>query len=510
MAKTIVANSALNAAAGLAVLLVGFVCSIVTARLLGPEANGMIAFSLWLAVTAALISELGTGVILLRQLPQLRVQGHGEAALRGFSAYLLRPVILATVAITILFFVAFWVAEHEHWADSAPAVVLLTGVLIFVQSIGSFTKNVMLGEQNVGAFLRISVIAGALQFFAVLAGAVTYGVPGALCGYIFGFLPQFLYSLGILRHRADPCGIAPSYLVNSSLIISAQYIVDSIFLNRVELFFIERHHGVEMVGYYAAALSLANLAMQLPIQLTGSLVPYYSEKLKLHDTDRLPVAVFESVVRSIAYITMPLSFGLAAIAPALVTLVFGRAFEPSGPILAILALVTPVFVFSMICTQYLFSLDRIRDRLNIGIVGAVIMVGGAILFVPTFAGEGAAAVRLVVFLIMALLMLRKIEFEGSLLPMFLTVGKISVAAAACGASAYGVLGLVGGLVGLAAAIMTGALVYLLALRLLAAVPVEDQKAIEMLATRLPGPATAIADRMLGFLFAKPVRNEGDS
>ncbi|MBC7152570.1 MAG: polysaccharide biosynthesis C-terminal domain-containing protein [Rhizobium sp.] len=510
MVKRIVANSALNAAAGLALLLIGFVCSIITARLLGPEANGIIAFSLWLAVTAALISELGTGVILLRLLPQLKVQGHDDAARRGFAAYLLRPVVLATVVVTILYFLAFWVAEHEHWAQTAPLVVLLTGILIFVQSIGSFTKNVMLGEQDVAAFFRMSVIAGILQFAGVLAGALVFGIPGAICGYVLGFVPQFFYSLGILKSRTNACGIAPRYLVSSSLILSVQYIIDSIFLNRVELFFLERSHGVEMVGYYAAALSLANLALQLPVQLTGSLVPYYSEKLKLHDTDRLPVAVFESVVRSIGYITLPLSFGLAAIAPTLVTVVFGEAFAPSGPMLVILALVAPVFVLCMICTQYLFSLDRIKDRLMIGVLGAVIMVTGSLLVVPSFGGEGAAAVRFFVFLIMAVLMMRGMQFEGSLSRMYRTVGRVAAAALLCGLAAYAVLHLIGGVLGLIVSIACGALVYFVALRLLAAIPVEDHAPIEDLIARLPARAAAAGDRLLRYLLVKPASFEGDS
>lgn len=44
MTKSIMANSVLNAAAGLTLLATGFACSIIAARLLGPEANGIIAF----------------------------------------------------------------------------------------------------------------------------------------------------------------------------------------------------------------------------------------------------------------------------------------------------------------------------------------------------------------------------------------------------------------------------------------------------------------------------------
>ncbi|MGO8506874.1 sugar transporter, partial [Rhizobium leguminosarum] len=70
MSKGIIANSVMPAAAGMLLLLPGFVSSIIPARLLGPEANGIVASSLWLVVTGASIAELGSHITLLKTLPQ--------------------------------------------------------------------------------------------------------------------------------------------------------------------------------------------------------------------------------------------------------------------------------------------------------------------------------------------------------------------------------------------------------------------------------------------------------
>jgi O-antigen/teichoic acid export membrane protein len=67
MASGIVANSVLNAAAGMLLLVTGFASSIIAARLLGPEANGIIAFSLWLSATGALVAELGAPKATIRR-----------------------------------------------------------------------------------------------------------------------------------------------------------------------------------------------------------------------------------------------------------------------------------------------------------------------------------------------------------------------------------------------------------------------------------------------------------
>jgi O-antigen/teichoic acid export membrane protein len=248
---------------------------------------------------------------------------------------------------------------------------------------------------------------------------------------------------------------------------------------------LQRYQGVETVGYYAVAFSLANLALQLPIQLSGSLVPYYSEHLQREPTGRLPVAMFSSVVRSLAYFTMPMSFGLAAISHRLVTIVFGDAFAPSASMLAILALSVPLVVACQVGTQYMFAIDKIRERLFVGLGCAAIMLGGDILLIPSFGGEGAAFVRILVFSVMSIVMLRWTNFEGSLAPLGASLVKVTLASGFCAAAAFAVLQVLSGLAGLLLAMVAAVMAYLLALKLLRVVPMADVAVITGLFNRLP-------------------------
>jgi O-antigen/teichoic acid export membrane protein len=499
MTKSIMANSALNAAAGLTLLATGFACSIIAARLLGPEANGVIAFSLWLVTTGALVAELGTGITLLRLLPQLKVQGYSPEQRRGFAAYLMQPTIVSTLILLVGYAAYYWEAEHRHWASDAPAVIAVTGALFLTQSLGAYTKNYLIGEQRLTAFFRLTIASSLLQLVTVLAGAIFFGVGGALAGYVAGALPMFFYTLSVAAASKNACGIGLGYLVNSSIILSVEFINSSVFLNRIELVFLQKYWGVEAVGFYAVGLSVANLALQLPVQLSGSLLPYYSEKIHSHATGKLPVSVFEGVVRSISYITLPMSFGLAAIAPELVVAVFGKPFEPGGNMVALLALTATPYVFMQICTQYLYSMDRMSERTVIGIVASVIMVVGCIAAVPWYGGEGAALVRLVAFTVMCALMIRRMEFEGSMRGMFVTILKVGFASILCAAAAYGFVHLLPSVPGLGGAIIAGALIYTLALRLLNAVPQDDIVIMQQIAARLPRRAHPIALHALALL-----------
>jgi len=123
MSNGIIANSIVNALAGFMLLITGFASAIITARLLGPEANGIIAFSLWLVVSGASIAELGSSIMLLKMMPQLKAEGYNEHRRRGFAAILITPTLFAVLALLAIYAVFFLTSERFHWSGAtAPSV----------------------------------------------------------------------------------------------------------------------------------------------------------------------------------------------------------------------------------------------------------------------------------------------------------------------------------------------------------------------------------------------------
>ncbi len=480
----VVRNSALNAAAGMTMLITGFISSIIVARLLGPEANGVIAFCVWLATTGGLVAELGTGVSLLRLLPQLRMNGHDTAKRLQFASWLARPVAFVTLAMVLAYGLIFFFFKDVHWFDDAPEVTSIVAALFIVQSVGSFSKNFLVGEQRLGALFKISGASAVLQLTVITLGALFYGVTGALLGYLAGQTILFAHTLKILMNRPDGCGIDLRGLINSSSFVIVEYIITAIFLTRPEILFLQQLSDVETVGFYAVAISLANMALQLPIQLSGSLVPYFSSQLSAND-GKLPDAAFETVIRSFAFLAMPMSFGLAAIAPPLVTAVYGDAFVTSGVIVSILALGAPANVLLQLCTTYVFTIDRPAIRLKVVIAGAILISGGCLLVIPYYGGEGAAIVRNVAYTLMCVYMIVSMQLSHMARKLLMPILRITVAALVMGAAVYALTQVLPGLLGVLAAIVAGVLIYVPALRLAGATTPEDGKMLEPLTQRAP-------------------------
>lgn len=501
----IVKNSVLNAAAGMAVLMTGFASSVVVARLLGPEANGTIAFALWMVTTGALIAELGTGISMLRILPQLVARGHSTEARRGFAAFLGWPVTAATLILGTA--ATLWLDREgpSHGIPSTPAIAVCTGLLFIVQSLGSFAKNYLIGEQQLGLFFRVSTVSAVMQLVGVGVGAWFWGIPGALGGYALGQVPLFLTTLAVLRARPDSCGLSPRQIASTSSLIVVEFVVTAIFLARPEIVFLQEFTGSQTVGFYAVSMSLTNLALQLPIQLTGSLVPYYASHSEANGG--LSSSLLMTVVRNFAYLTLPMSFGLAAIAEPLVTSIYGPAYHQAGSVVTILAAGVPAAVFLQLCTQYVFSMDRQDIRVRTTVVGAIAMALGLTIAVPLFGGEGAAVVRNLVLVGMGVFIMRYIHLSGGAADIVIRILRIAAAALVTALAAYAATRLVAGVGGVILGIVAGGLIYVPALRILRAVDPADRTSLTTLSDRVPPHLRPLYMRLVDI--AAPMSGKAD-
>lgn len=509
MSGGLVRTSIFNAAAGLTMLVTGFICSIITARLLGPEANGIVAFAFWLTTTGMLVAGFGSDVLLPRMLPQLQQQGYDAGQRRAFTAYVAQFIIFAII-IVLAIYVILGLETDDSRATGTNAIAVVTGLLFVLQTIGTMAVSYLIGEQRPDIFFRLTIVASILQLVVTIVGALTYGAAGALAGYVASYAVLFLYAIRILAVRPSACGVKTSVIMKAALTISLGTIIESVFLNRVELAFLQHFDDIHTVGFYAVGLTLANLALQLPVQLSGSLVPYYTQLAHERGCTRLPVHLFENVIRIMAYFTLPMGFGLAAISTEVVTDVFGQEFAPAGTIVALLALSAPISVFNQVGTKYIYAIGKERARLRIGIYGSVTISLACLLLVPTYGGEGAAAARILMLLLIGVMMARVMDFEGSLRNMTLSLAKLVTAAATCAAVAYVTVRLIDGLVGTGVAILSAALIYFVMLRLTMAVPKADADRLVNLARRLPRPVCAAITIFADLLTGERVREKETS
>ncbi len=489
-------SSLISLAATIISLMAGFASNIIAARLLGPAGSGKVAYALWVATSAAAVADMGLPQTLLRNAGALAGTGDEwkglvRAALRAFlvSVLMVGAAILAFAAMTYA------------WRDARHAWFwVVTAVLFLSYAFSAFSTAVARGRNRFGQTAVSTAIGGALQVPLVLAGAWLLGPTGALFGYAARYLPQALR----LRHYVDRAVPASSQALTPAMRSYGRYmwlsdLIEILVLSRVEFLFLGFFFSSTGIGYFAAGLGLAGLIEQVMLQISPALIVNFTDAHAKGDHAALQAA-YSRVIRMVALVMLPVSFGGAAIMPDLLPLVFGDAFEPAVPAAATLLAFVWIAGLSVIPWGMIGAAGRSELLLRVQIVCGLLTVLLLSVMVPLAGLEGAAASRAAIttltFVLLAITAWKKI---GAAVPVAALARNV-LAAAFCAAAAGIAVYFLDGPPAIILAIPAGAVAYALAVRLLRLMEAADGRLLmESLGGKLPGPSRPLVSGLLAFL-----------
>lgn len=498
-------NSLFSTVAGVSTALAGLVSSVVVARTLGVEGAGTVTFAIWMTSLMVAVVDLGAGPTLARYLPELASRRENDLMER-LKVFVARPFAAAT----LLAFVSVALFAAWRW-EQVPSTVrahldprhsagfwILAGLLGLLQAFAAFELAHLRGLQEFrrAAFLTIGSLA--LQVAGVTIGSANFGVVGALAGYCAGSLvPAFAG----LRHTKGDSRIPPDLrrrVVRYASYAWAAGLASAFVWSRVEIFFLERSWGLESVGLFTVGLTLSNLAAQGPMLLTGGLLPYFSERFGRGDAASIRKA-YATGTRVLAFLAFPACFGLAAVMPAVVSIVYGPAFAGASPAATVLVAAISMGAISSVGSHLVSGADRSDFVFVSGLVGAALSIATGLTLIPAFGLVGAAWARAGT---QALLVGWGMFFITRRLDVPVPLGDLArllAAAALCAAAARLTMELCSGVLALPLAISAGILVYGLLVRLLGALPQADVDQLGSLCGRLPGLLRSTTQRLLALV-----------
>lgn len=336
----------------------------ILARLLTPADFGHLAMATVITELAAVFSNFGFGSILIQRPRVSRIQidtMHWCAIGLG---------LLLTLTVFGLSFFAKYLFQ-----DTMVGSLLRVLCLIFIfEELNMVPRSLMSRRmqfkqdfyvQSAMLLVRASVaITMALNGFGVwslvwsaLAGVATQTMA---YGVLTGYWPRLKFSVAFLKSTRR---INSSYFGNGVLF----------YLNaNVDFLLVGRALGASMLGQYQNARSLTDevhVRMVQPLQRV--LFPAFSAIQ--NDTDRFRAGILRSG-RLLALTFTPIGFGIAAVAPELVKVLYGEQWLPMIPILQIIAIATGLGATATIGspifnatnrTGLLFKLYFVQTILNI-------------------------------------------------------------------------------------------------------------------------------------------------
>ena len=485
----------------------GVVISVVTARYLQPDDMGRYAFLVWLAGLLAVALSLGLPTALTRYTAEAIGGGRPAAAgtlLRLVARWQLALIAMAVVGIAVAAVLApSWRLLLVLMGLSVPALVLNGSVGAFLSGLQVFRTPALL---SVGA---LGLLAG---LFVVVAG-LDWGVGGLLLAHAVANGAGLGLLLWLARREGRRHGALPAPMemaagtradvVRYARATSALVVLDAVVWQRTEVAFLQALAPTAEIAFYALAFGVAAQISRIPAQASAVLFPRFPALVGAGRADEL-ARLHASAMRYLVLLGAPLAVGLAVTAPAIVRLLYGSAYDPAAPVLAVLALGSLV-PFAAGASPAVVHATKHQDRLLYqGLLAAAVDLLLALVLVPGAGALGAALASVAAQSLGSILAIRAaIRIAGADVPVAALV-RIVAAALAMGVVAAVPVFALGGAAGLGAAVMVGAAAYPLALRGLRALTAEDLERARVLVERLPLRARAGGLVVAGFLCRGPL------
>lgn len=370
-------------------LVAGLLMSIVLARGLGPARMGDYSYLLWLLRTMTALATLGFALATTRYTAE--ALGQGQPALAGaFVRLLTRRQIIATAVVAAgLLPVVLWTAPRDLLL---PLVFTLGG--LFPVTLEGIYSHAAYGAQRYDLTTQASALKMALHLFtAVVALALGADILGLVIGGTIGTT----ISCALQRRRAlalyPECG-APipegtraelrAYLVPLSVVA----VLDALVWDRSEVFFLRLYRSSEEIAFYSVAFGLAAKGMMAAEIAAGTLLPALAS---LHGRSAREEfgRVYRAALRWVTLVGVPLAAVGTALAPGLITLLYGEPYRPVAHLLGPMLAVALVGVMRHVAWAALRASGDRRWALNATWISAALNIGAAALLIPRFGMWGA-------------------------------------------------------------------------------------------------------------------------
>lgn len=368
--------------AGVSVTL-GLILSIVVARTLGPSGKGTLDV---VSASAALFTLVLGG--------SLNVALTHHVAGRGaMPAGITRRLALWSAGAAALCWgaLAFWPegaqrlgftpdGNHFFWVS---IITLLVGFGVWSAGL----RGVLIGRHALITANRIDVAIKALLLagYGVLA-LLALARPSTFAWVAVG--TAVLLTAALAWALRGPKESAPSpwpTLLGIALPVHGNNIVQ--FLNqRADVFFVQAFHGAGEVGIYALAVSLAQIVLVLSSALAQPLLPQVSSA----PSPQIAAAATADVCRQFITLGLLASVCLTLGGSALLSVVFGRDFSASLPLLLILLPGMIAFGLMNILTAFFVGIGRSRINLAISLLALAVTVAGNFTLTRSLGARGAA------------------------------------------------------------------------------------------------------------------------
>jgi len=365
--------------------LIGFVRSIVLARLLVPEDFGLYGMALTIVAALNALTTIGLDRTIVANKFDTgeELKAHLNTV---WTMELIRGLVIALLVSASAFPMARFYGQAQ-----LTFIIPVLGFISFLQrfqNIGlvilrkeiSFARIFWyeLSTNVVGITVTVALAILMRNAWALVIGLLLTAVIGTALSYAFhSYRPLLTLDKTALR-RALKFGKFTLVIAIASYVIN---MADNVMVGRLL--------GTGALGNYSLAFNIASAPISVLVFSLGAvLFPAYSE-IVLQDPKRLE-ATFTKVFSISSMIMVTISVPLFLLAGELVHILFGERWSTAGTVLRILALVVPVRGLSLMISTLFLGLNRPKEVAMGRTLEAIVFLGALYPMIKTVGVTGAA------------------------------------------------------------------------------------------------------------------------
>lgn len=342
------------------------------ARLLAPEAFGLIAMVtiVFELANAFVTSGLGTALIRSKSVSDT-----------DFNTVFYANIALSTIAYIAVFIGSPYVAKFYNQPE-LTLLIQIMGLSVFINATKIVQTAIFSRDMNFQALMKSNTTSVVLSgVFGVSAAWYGLGVWSLVIQSLSAtFISAIaLWYMSSWRPKLEFSYSSFSQLFKFSKNILAEGLIDVIFKNSYVLV-IGRLFSAEITGLYFFANKISTLISQ---QLTSAVQQATLPALATmqNETEALRVK-YRQIVQVIMFIIAPIMALLAAVSPVLIPLAFNEAWTPAIPYLQLLCIIGALYPLHAINVNLLLVKGRSDLLFRIGLIKRAVSISLLFLAVP--------------------------------------------------------------------------------------------------------------------------------
>jgi len=358
--------------------MMGFLSTLVLARLLVPNDFGLVAMAMAIVALLETMTALGVESVLISKTDATREDYDTAWTINASLGVLLGALLLLLAA----------PAAHYYRSSDVQIVMLalaIMPVLAGFENIGivDFRKHLEFHRDfnfNVLRKLAAVSITLPLAFWLRNHWALIAGMIGSRA-----FALLLSYRMSTYRPRFSRARIGEILHFSKWILLH-----NLLFFLRTRLgdFVIGRTHGTAALGLFNMANEIATLpSTELVMPINRAVFPGYS--MVSGDRARLQSG-FLRVLGLFALVAVPGSVGIALVAPYAVPLLLGPAWSATIPLMQLLAIAGLTIALQSNCWSVFLAVGKPRLQVSIGVLQVAILVAAMVGLVPEHGIYGAA------------------------------------------------------------------------------------------------------------------------